>query len=210
MVEIGEQKSSDVTAAAATAAAPGLVAAAVALQCHSSSGSCVNSSKDGDRSEGQWLRDPWGLQILWLIICFVPFFLLAYIIMHLPSNEWSEIHPKMEAGQWLTCRGHQEQGSQETGFPSQTDYGCVQWGDVPGKIMDDRHIEGRGLKACEWEGEKEGILAEQTEGKGTYRLLTNVSSTMMGTLLKTHIGAGRSNPSDWTSCLRATKINAKI
>ena len=53
-----------------------------------------------------------------------------------------------------------------------------------------------GLWACEYTGEKEGILAEQIEGKGFNCFLTNVSSTMMGTFLKNHIGAGESNPTE--------------
>lgn len=121
------------TAAAATVVVLVLGVAVAALKCHGSGGNCcVDISKDGDRSEGNGWETSGGSRSFGSSSgCFVPS--LLNIIMYLPNKEWSEIHPKMEAGQWLICRGHQEQGSRETGFPSQTKYGCVQWGGSPEK-----------------------------------------------------------------------------
>lgn len=58
--------------------------------------------------------------------------------------------------------------------------------------------------------EKEVILAEHIEGKGTNWLLANVSSTVLGTFLKTDIGAEDQIQLREPWYLRVTRITTKI
>ena len=85
-------------------------------------------------------------------------FLLAWSCT-CPTKNGRKSFLRWRRGQWLTRRGHQEQGSLEIGLPSQIKYGCVQWGGSPKKEYGWQAHSSGGLRACEWEGGKEDILA---------------------------------------------------
>lgn len=96
-------------------------------------------------------------------------------------------------------------GKPRNRFPFPDKMWVCAWGRSPKKEYGWQIYSSEGLRACEWEGEKEGILAGQIEGKGTMWLLTNVPSTMMDTFLKTHLGTGESHPSGWPSMSQSHK-----